>query len=446
MRRRIALIAAVLVGCLALGQSAWAKVQRVVSPGGIEAWLIEDHSDPLISLSIGFHGGSALDPAGKEGLAYLASGLLDEGAGDLDSKAFQAKLAELAVDFGFEADDDSFVGTMRTLTAHRDEAFLLLHLALMRPRMDSEPLGRVRGQVLSALAEEASDPQTIAGHAWFRLMLDGHPYSQPAKGNAKSLAAVTGTDLRRFAAERFGRDQMHIAVVGDITAGDLAILLDRSFADLPARAAPVALGEAPAPGPGGIALIDRDLDQSTVLFGESGVKRDDPDFYAAALIDDIMGGGNFSSRLQRSLREKRGLVYSIDTNLITLDHAALLSGSFGTKNASVAEAIALTRAEWRRMGESGPTAGELEDAKTHLIGEFPLRFDSTLKAAEALLGIELAGLPIDYVERRAEHFARVSLADARHVAHRLYRADALRFLVIGRPDGVKGDLSAPPAE
>src|SRR5262249_31068682 len=155
----------------------------------------------------------------------------------------------------------------------------------------------------------------------------------------------------------------------------------------------------PAPGPGGIAVMERDLDQSVVLFGEAGIKRDDPDFYAAALVDDIMGGGNFSSRLQRSLREKRGLVYSIDTGLITLDHLGLLSGSFGTKNASAMEAINLARDEWRKMGDSGPTAAELADAKTHLIGEYPLRFDSTQKAANALLNIQLAGLAIDYVDK-----------------------------------------------
>jgi zinc protease len=446
MNRRIATIVLTLLTCLAFARPASAAVERVVSAGGIAAWLIEDHSNPLISLAVGFHGGAGLDPAGKEGLAYLASGLLDEGAGDLDSKAFQAKLADLAIDFSFEADEDSFVGRIRTLTIHRDEAFGLLRLALTRPRIDAAPLNRVRNQVLSIIAAEASDPDSLAGQAWFRLMLDGHPYGRLFKGNAKTLAAITAEDLRHFAADRFGRDQMHIAVVGDITAGELAVLLDRSFADLPGKAAPIALSEAPPPGPGGVAVVDRDLGQSVVLFGHAGIKREDPDFYAAALLDDIMGGGNFASRLQRSLRQKRGLVYSIETGLITLDHAAFLSGSFGTKNASVAEAIQLTRADWQRMEEAGPTAAELDDAKTHLIGEYALRFDSTRKAADALLGIQLAGLPIDYVDKRAQHFDAVSLADAKRVARRLYHAEDLRFLVLGRPAGVSGNLPAPPIE
>ena len=446
MNRRIGAIAIAFLACLAVTRPAAAAVEHVVSAGGIEAWLIEDHSNPLISLAIGFHGGSALDPADKQGLAHLASGLLDEGAGDLDSKTFQAKLADLAIDLGFDADDDSFVGRLRTLTVHRDEAFGLLHLALTKPRFDAEPLNRVRNQVLSSIAADASDPGSIASQAWFRLMLDGHPDARPNKGNAKTLGAITAEDLRHFAAARFGRDQMRISVVGDITAAQLGPLLDRSFADLPAKAASTALAEAPAPGPGGIAVIDRDLGQSIVLFGHAGIKRADPDFYAAALLDDIMGGGNFASRLQRSLREKRGLVYSIDTGLITLDHAALVSGSFGTKNASVAQAIELTRGEWQRMEEGGPTATELADAKTHLIGEFPLRFDSTRKAADSLLGIQLAGLPIDYVDKRAEYFNKVTLADAKRVAGRLYHSAALRFLVLGRPTGVTSDLVLAPVD
>ncbi len=445
MMRRLVFIVALLMGA-GLAGGARAAVEKVVSPGGLEAWLIEDHTNPLISLAVGFRGGSALDPAGKEGLAYLESGLLDEGAGDLDSAAFQARVADLAIDFNFEATDDDFTAAMRTLSVHRDEAFSLLHLALTKPRIDAEPLARIRNQVLSIIASQASDPDHVAGQAWFRLMLDGHPYGRPNKGTAASLKAITADDLRSFAARRFGRDQLRIAVVGDITPADLAPLLDRTFGDLPPKAAPFDVPEAAAPGAGGTAVMERDLDQSVVLFGEAGIKRDDPDFYAAVLLDDIMGGGNFSSRLQRSLREKRGLVYSIDTGLVTLDHVGLLSGSFGTKNASAMEAIDLVREEWRRMGESGPTAAELADAKTHLIGEYPLRFDSTRKAADALLNIQLAGLAIDYVDTRASYFDRVTLADARRVAHRLYHADALRFLLLGHPAGVASSLPVPPAE
>jgi zinc protease len=443
MTRWVARLALAGLAWVGLAGGVAAGVERVVSPGGIEAWLIEDHGNPLISLAVGFHGGAAIDPPGKEGSSYLAAGLLDEGAGDLDSAAFQQRLADRAIEFGFSASQDSIIGRMRLLTADRDEAFALLGLALTRPRFDAAPIARVRSQILSIIARRAGDPNSIADRAWRHLLLERHPYARSLLGNARSLAAITEADLRDWAAARFGRDQMRIAVVGDIDAATLGRLLDRSFAGLPAHAAPVDLPEATAPRQGGIALVERDLEQSVVVFGETGPKRSDPDFYAAALLDDIMGGGNFASRLQRSLREQRGLVYSVDTGLFTLDHAGLLSGTLGTKNASVGEAIELVRAEWQRMRDDGPTAAELADAKTHLIGAYPLRFVDSLGSAESLLAIQLEGLPIDYIEQRKQDYGAVTLADARNVARRLYDPTALRFFVLGKPTGLAATLAAP---
>jgi zinc protease len=443
MRRWLAGVAIAGVAWLGLAEGAAAGVERVVSPGGIEAWLIEDHSNPLMSVAVGFHGGAALDPLGKEGLSYLAAGLLDEGAGELDSAAFQQRLADRSIEFGFSASQDSITGRMRLLTADRDEAFGLLNLALTRARFDAAPIARVRSQILSMIARRAGDPESIADRAWRHLLLERHPYARSLLGNAQSLDAITSADLHGFAAGRFGRDQMRIAVVGDIDAATLGRLLDRTFAGLPAHAAPVDLPEASPPRRGGIALVQHDLEQSVVLFGETGLKRSDPDFYAAALLDDIMGGGNFASRLQRSLREQRGLVYSVDTGLFTLDHAGLLSGSLGTKNASVGQAIELVRTEWQRMRDHGPTAAELTDAKTHLIGAYPLRFVDSLGSAESLLAIQLEGLPTDYIDQRKQDYGAVTLADARRVARRLYDPDGLRFFVLGRPPGLAATLAAP---
>jgi zinc protease len=443
MKRVLAALAFGILAGLASISTAEAGVERVVSPGGIEAWLIEDHSNPLISLSLAFRGGAALDPVGKEGLSFLASGLLDEGAGDLDSGAFQKKLADLSIDFEFDAESDDFDGSLRTLTLHRDQAFDLLHLALTRPRFDAEPVGRVRGQVLAMLADEAGDPGQLASRAWMRLMLADHPYAWPIEGTPKSIAAITAADLRRFVAQRFARDDLLIAVVGDMTPAELAPLLDRTFGDLPAKATSAAVHETAPLSAGGIAVIDRDIDQSLVYFGEAGLKRDDPDYYAAALLDDIMGGSALNSRLGHALRVRRGLVYSVATSLLTYDHAGLILGNLGTKNASVGEAIAILRSQWRQMAESGLTAEELADAKSHIIGSYPLNFTSSRDAASTLLALRLEGLPIDYVDRRTDLFGRVTLADAARVALRLYRTDSLRFLVVGRPQGVTADLPAP---
>jgi zinc protease len=444
-RRPLLAFAWLLLALMAAAPSARAAAERVVSPGGIEAWLIEDHGNPLISIAIGFHGGAASDPAGKEGLSRLVAGLLDEGAGDMTGAAFQKEIADRGIDFAFDASQDDFQGEMRMLTRDRDRAMQLLGLALAAPRFDADAVKRIKTQMLAMIASAADDPETIAGEAWMRLVLGRHPYARPTLGTPASMAAIAPADLHRFAGARFARDRLKIAVVGDIDAATLAPLLDSTFGRLPAHGEAAAVPAAMPAATGGVAVIERDLAQTIVNFGHAGIARSDPDYYAAVLLDDIMAGGNFRSRLEESLREKRGLVYSVETSLEPFDHVALVAGSLGTKNATAGAAIALVQAEWQRMHEAGPDAAELADAKTHINGAFPLRFTSTGGAASTLLGIQLEDLPIDYLEQRAGLFDKVTLEDAKRVAKRLYDPAALRFLALGRPQGVTATLASPAA-
>jgi zinc protease len=418
-------------------------VQEVTSPGGIKAWLVEDHSMPLIAVGVGFHGGSGLDPDGKEGLARFVSGLLDEGAGDLDSREFQQRLNDLAIDFKFDANIDDFTGSMRTLTETRDQAFDLFRLALTAPRFDPEPVERIRGQLLAILADESSDPGSIADRVWWHTSFAAHPYGRQTSGTTAGLNAIKGEDLRGFVAGRFARDNLIVGVVGDIGAADLAPLLDRTFGALPATATPQAIGEGAPAVPGAVIVVDRALPQSVVLFGANGVKRHDDDFYAAFLLNHILGGGGFSSRLMQEVREKRGLAYSIDTSLVTLDHAGLLQGMVGTKNASVAETIGLIKQEWQRMRDEGPTEAELADAKLYLTGSYALRFGSTQGIANALVGVQLESFPPDYFKKRNGYIEAVTLADVKRVAKTLLDPDKLTFVIVGEPDGVTATMPAP---
>ncbi|MDX1574595.1 MAG: insulinase family protein [Kiloniellales bacterium] len=151
------------------------EVQQVTSPGGVTAWLVEDHSNPILSLDMAFVGGAALDPEGREGLAYLVSGLIDEGAGELDSQAFQGTLQDLSIRLSFDAGLDTFRGSLQTLTESRETAFDLLRLALSEPRFDEEPVDRIRSQVLVQLAQESENPNSIAQQALSELLFPGHP-------------------------------------------------------------------------------------------------------------------------------------------------------------------------------------------------------------------------------------------------------------------------------
>jgi zinc protease len=413
---------------------AAAKVERVVSPGGIEAYLVSEPSIPFLAMSIHFAGGSALDPAGKEGVAYMASGLLDEGAGPLDSQAFRTELEDQAIRLSFDAQRDSFTGELKTLTEHRRRAFELLRLALVEPRFDPEPVERIRHQIEASLRRSSEDPDYLASLTWFATAFAGHPYGRPVRGTLASIAAIDTDDLRSFVASRLAKDTLTVGVAGDVTAAELGELLDLAFGDLPATSTPVAL--APTAPRGGETIFEhRDVPQSQVVFGEAGLARDDPDYYAAYVVNHILGGGGFTSLLTEEVREKRGLAYSVYSYLYPLDHAAIWLGGLGTGNRSVEEALRLVRQEIDRVARGEISQERLDDAKTYLTGSFPLRLTSNDRIAQTLVGMQVDALGIDYLERRNAYIEAVTLEDARRVAQRLYHPDALLTVVVGGTGG-----------
>lgn len=428
---------------LATGLPARAvEVQQVISPGGITAWLVEDHSNPILSLDMALVGGAVLDPEGQEGLAYLVSGLIDEGAGELDSQAFQARLQNLSIRLSFDAGLETFRGSLRSLTENRETAFDLLRLALNEPRFDDEPVARIRSQIQVQLAQASENPNAIARRALREMMFPGHPYSRPVHGTPESIQAIGVDDMRRFVSERFARDALIVSVVGDVTAEELGPLLDHAFLGLPAEAAPYDLPEVEPQAKGEVLVIERDLPQSVMVFAHKGLMRDDPDFYAAHVANRILGGGGFSSRLYAEVREKRGLAYSVYSYLSSLEHSALVRGGVATANARAGESLEVIREEWARMGAEGPTAEEVEDAKTYMTGSYPLRFSSTSGIAGTLLGIQLDDLGIDYVNIRNDLVEAVTVEDAQRVARELFRAEDLTVVIVGRPDGVASEKSA----
>jgi zinc protease len=433
MLRRVFLALALLLAAVPAGA---VTVERVVSPHGIEAWLVQDHANPIISMDFAFRGGAALDPAPKAGLATLAAGLLDEGAGPYDSLAFQQKLEDLAIEMEFNAGKDNLRGGLKTLTEHRDTAFDLLRLALTQPRFDREPVERVRSQILTMLARELQDPDAVAARAWYRAMYPNHPYGTPTRGTPETVKAVAIPDLKGFVKAHFSRDRLLVGVVGDITPEQLGPLLDTTFGALPATAGPVKVPDTAPEATGKVAVIERPNPQSVAVFGEAGIKRADPDWYAAYVMNYILGGGGFSSRLTEEVREKRGLAYSVYSYLAPMDHSALIVGGVATENARLGESLELIRGEWRRMHDHGPTDKELDDAKTYLTGSFPLQMDSTGAIAGLLVQMQLDQLGIDYLDKRNGYIQAVTLDQVRAVARRLLDPERLTFTVVGRPAGI----------
>jgi zinc protease len=435
--RLIRLLSA-LVAVLVLAASAPAgatTVKRLVSPSGIVAWLVEDHAVPVIALDFAFAGGANEDPADKPGVAHMVASLLDEGAGDLDAVAFHDRLAGHAIELGFTAGRDNFHGSVRTLTENRDVAFDLLRLALTGARFDAEAVERIRTQVLSGLRRDSTNPGDIASRRWWETAFPDHPYGRSTRGTADTVAHISADDLKSYTRHAFARDTLKISVVGDLDAAAAGKLIDEVFGSLPAKAelSPVA---AVAPkGLGRRIVVDLDVPQAIVVFGGLGIARRDPDFIPAFIINHILGGGVMSSLLYTEVREKRGLAYGIRTSLVPLEHAALFTGSTGTRSDKTGETLQIIEDEIARFAGTGPTDEELAKAKSFLEGSYALAFDTSTKIAGMLVQIQLDNLGIDYIDRRNGLIRAVTAADVKRVAKRLLNG-AMLVTVVGRPLGV----------
>ncbi len=419
------------------------NIRKVESKAGIQAWLVEDHDIPIVTMRIAFRGGSASDPAGKGGLASMVSGLLDEGAGDLKSEEFQQRLDDASIELSFGASQDDFSASLRTLSENKAEAFHLLGLALKAPRFDARPVKRVRGQLLSMIARSKEQPGHVASEAWYKLAFGDHPYGSVSSGTVDSVNAITIQDLKDFAARHFARDNLIVGVVGDISPDELADRLDVIFGTLP-ETAKVALPRdvTPSPEPG-VHVIKTPSPQSVVYFGHKGIKRRDPDWYVAYVMNYILGGGGLTSRLADEVREKRGLAYSVSTGFATYDKAGLFVGNVGTQNERVKESIDVIRDEIARTRAEGVSAEELKNAITYLTGSYALSFSSSSAIAAQLVGIQLEGLGPEYVNQRNDFIRSVTAPQISRVAKRLLKPEDLSWVVVGNPAGFEDEL--PPA-
>ncbi|BCP52508.1 peptidase M16 [Kaistia sp. 32K] len=394
------------------------EIQRVVSPGGVEAWLVEDYAVPIIAVNFAFSGGTAQDPAAKPGVANMLSGLLDEGAGDIDSKAFQAKLDDLSISLSFDAGRDEFFGTLKTLEENKAAAFDLLALAVQKPRFDAEPVERIRSQITIGINEAKKQPESVAGDAMRAAAYPGHPYGQPGDGTIESVTAITAADLRAYHDKTFARDNLKVVVVGAIDAKGVSTMLDEVFGPLPAKADLAKIADVEPKG--GNIDIDMPNPQTVIRFGGPGPARSAPDFMASFVANHILGGGTFSSRLYEEVRERRGLAYSVGTMLMPSRHSAVIVGSTATRADRAGETVDLIKSEMARLAKDGPTEDELAKAKSFLTGSYALRFDSSSKIARQLLGIALEDLGIDYVEKRNALVEAVTLEDVKQASQKMF--------------------------
>ena len=418
------------------------EIRDVTSPGGIRAWLVQDESIPFVALDIQFRGGASMDAPGKRGAVNLMTGLLEEGAGGRDATAFAGAVEDLGARLSFSAGDDTVSVGFQSLSENRDAAADLLAEALAQPRFDEDALARVRGQVQAGIRAEATDPGSIAAKEMARQIWGEHPYGSSINGTLESVDALTRQDLVAAKNRVLARDRVVVGAAGDIDPEELGLLLDRILGGLPAEATAPLPPEAEPQLAAETTVLDWDSPQTVVAFAGPGIAIDDPDYFAAVVADHILGGGGFSSRLMDEIRDKRGLTYGVGTGLATGLFGQSWQGGMSGSNATTAEAVELIRSEWARLSE-GVTERELTDAKTYLTGEYPLRFDGNGRIASILAGMQLIGLPSDYIDGRNAMVEAVTAEDVTRVAERLLDPARLRFVLVGRPEGLETDAPAP---
>ncbi|MFN2306780.1 MAG: M16 family metallopeptidase [Paracoccaceae bacterium] len=432
----IRVLTALWVLLIATPALAAVEIQEVTTEGGIDAWLVEEPAIPIVALDIRIEGGTAIDEPGKRGATNLMMALLEEGAGDMDARAFQAAREDIAASFGFRAYDDTVMITADFLKDNQDEAIALLREALVAPRFDQDAIDRVRAQVLSGIASDAKNPSRIASAAFDGMAFGDHPYGTSPDGTVDSVSALTREDMLTAHRNALVKSRIYVGAVGDITPEELSELLDALLGDLP-QDGPDLPADVDVALDGGVTVIDFETPQSVALFGHEGIERDDEDFFAAYMINHRLGGSGFESRLMNEVREKRGLTYGIRSYLVPKFHAELIQGNVASSNATIAEAIEVTRAEWERMATEGMTQDELDQVKTYLTGEYPLRFDGNAEIASILVGMQVIGLPPDYVINRNDYIEDVTVEDINRVASELLRPDDLHFVIVGQPEGLE---------
>lgn len=434
MKLFAAVFSGVLLLAVAPSQAAILNVQTVTSPKGVTAWLVEDHSVPVISLRFQFVGAGAVnDPADKQGLSQILSNTLDEGAGDLDSRAFQAKLNDYSIGLGFSSARDDFGGSVKTLSRYQSTAFDLLKLALTAPRFDKEPVARMVESNLVRIRSNMTDPDWMNARLTNATVFGDHPYAMNTGGTLSSLPKITADDLRAKFKSQFGRDRLLVTVAGDITKDQLSSVLDLVFGGLPEKSV-VKEVKAFVPSDGkDVVLYKQDIPQTVVNMVMPGLRHSDADYHAAEIVDFVFGSSGFGSRLTEEVREKRGLTYGIYSDLSEMDHAEQFSVGVATKNESTQEVLDLINQVMGQMVQGGVTDKELKDAKAYLIGSIPLQLTSTDKISGILMSLRSLDLPADYLDQRQIALEKLTKDDVNRVAKRLLQPKSTKIILVGNP-------------
>ena len=407
------------------------NIQTVTTRGGLTAWLVESDSIPMISVDVSFRAGSAFDPEGQNGLASLALSLLDEGAGDLPMQEYQEEVERIGARIWGEAGLLTASANMATLSENKEKAFELFGLAITQPRYDDEAVERIKGAMLTGLRKIQESPDRLASRAFSQAMYGDHPYGNPTDGREETVPQLNKDMLTAYHAKFFTRKNMVISVVGDITADELAVLLDKTLADVPeGDTAYKVTTPPPAITPQTIRL-EKEIPQSTVIFGHEGLSREDDDYYATLLMNEILGGGGLTSRFATEVREKKGLAYFAYSQFKPLPFHGPFIAKVSTTNEKVDEAISLMKTEMEKVQKENVTQEEYDENIQYLTGSFPLRLDSNNKILNYLTFMQMEGLGVDYLATWPDKIRAVTYEAVHKAAQKRLKPREVITVIVG---------------
>ncbi len=418
-----------------LYEGDFARIQQFTTPGGVSVWLVTEPSIPILSVQMAWRGGSATDPEDLRGLTAAVTYGMNEGAGDLDSLAFQTAMEELNMSFSC-SNSGEWTGCSATMLSEFAEPSMnLVGLAFAVPRFDEGPFERFRREQEVSLRTRETNPNFLAGRAMAAKLYPDHPFAREI--TVDTLAALTPDLAREHMRTLMTKDRLIVTAVGAISPEDLAPLIDLAAASLAdsaeiAPVLPVTLPDiAPAP-----TVVSLPQPQTLVRFMAPGIDRNHPDFFPAFVLNYTLGGGGFESRLMKSLRVEKGLTYDISTSISPNPSFLSWSGAGQTKNESAGEFVEGIRGELREFMETGVTELELDDAKAYLIGSYPLGFDSNAKIARQMMSVRQEDLGIDYFDRRNALIEAVTLEDVNRVSAHYLAPERFTFVLVGEPEGL----------
>lgn len=413
------------------------NIKKVTSDSGITAWLVEDHDLPIISVQFSFKGAGAVQNSkDKQGVAQLLSNTMDEGAGNITSEEFQKILNDNSIALSFSSGRDNFGGQLKALSRNKDKAFDLLKLALIEPRFDEAPVERMRQSNLARIRSSMGNPEWISARIFNDKAFENHPYALNSGGTLTTLKSITNDDLREHLKNYLTQDRLHIGVMGDITADELKTLLDQTFGKLPKTGKKSDIQNLKLQNQGKTFVYKKDIPQTILTMAMPSIDIYDPDYYAAQVMNYILGGGGFGSRLMEEAREKRGLTYGIYSGLTHQDFIDFISIDTSTKNISLFEMKEIIKNEIENIKKQSVTKEELQDAKSYLTGSLPTALSSTNKIANILLSLQLNDRDINYLDQYKENINIVTLNDIKRVANRILKPEQAVTVMTGKPENI----------